>query len=388
MTKYPVKEIVEEDAFFSDLRMEAEQFEEQTLHSNASFSKNHLRFNGSENDQRLPYKRDVDRIVHSKSFARYSEKTQVVYMIENDHITKRGLHVQFVNNYARGIGQILRYNLDLVEAIALGHDVGHPPFGHEGEEYLSRLSEEYGNGKYAHPYQSCRLFSVIEPLNLGLAVYDGFLCHDGGMNGSVIKPNFGKTWEVHREELQLKKADPDKNILPGTLEGCLVKLCDTVSYLGKDFEDAIMLKLIHREELPETCLGNTNREMLSHVSRDIIKSSYGKDYIAVSDETYEALIQIRKFNFERIYRRPEIKVESVRVQRAYHILFETLVSDFSERNKESFLWREFLHNKPMAYIEETSPVQMVVDFISGMTDRYFVRTLEKLTVPSLIRLSS
>src|SRR3984957_3501716 len=156
--------------------------EESVLVPIASLSKNHSRYFGPEDDHRLPYKRDVDRIVHSKAYARYIDKTQVVYLVENDHITHRSLHVQLVSNFARGIAEILHLNLDLVEAIALGHDVGHPPFGHEGEEYLSALSQEFGAGHFAHSWQSCRLFMHVEPLNLGLAVYDGFLCHDGGMS--------------------------------------------------------------------------------------------------------------------------------------------------------------------------------------------------------------
>src|SRR5690242_1978901 len=124
----------------SDYRNRAQSKEETTLHPKAALSKNHSRFFGSEEDHRLPYKRDVDRIVHSKAYARYVDKTQVVYLVANDHITHRSLHVQLVSNFARGIAEILRLNLDLVEAISLGHDVGHPPFGHEGEGYLSELS--------------------------------------------------------------------------------------------------------------------------------------------------------------------------------------------------------------------------------------------------------
>ena len=123
-----------------EYRQHAEEREGKTLCSRAAFSKDHSRCMPLESDHRLPYRRDVDRIVHSKAYARYSDKTQVVYLVENDHITHRALHVQLVSNFARGIGEILQLNLDLVEAIALGHDVGHPPFGHEGEGYLSELS--------------------------------------------------------------------------------------------------------------------------------------------------------------------------------------------------------------------------------------------------------
>src|ERR1700761_5229302 len=145
-------------------RKSAEEQEKAMLHPKAAFSSEHQRFSGAEDDHRLPYKRDVDRIIHSKAYSRYVDKTQVVYLVKNDHITHRSLHVQLVSNFARGIAEILRLNLDLVEAISLGHDVGHAPFGHEGEGYLSALSVEYDNGPFCHPLQSCRLFTEIEPL--------------------------------------------------------------------------------------------------------------------------------------------------------------------------------------------------------------------------------
>lgn len=368
-------------------RAMAQKQEELVLHPKAALSKNHSRLSGPDDDHRMPYKRDVDRIIHSKAYSRYIDKTQVVYLVENDHITHRSLHVQLVSNFARGIAEILRLNLDLVEAIALGHDVGHPPFGHEGEGYLSALSEEYGNGPFAHPWQSCRLFTDIEILNLGLNVYDGFLCHDGGMCGNLLKPHFGKTWDDHFGERKQKIADPDKNIWPGTLEGCLVKLCDTMSYLGRDIEDAISLGILQREQIPKTMLGNSNREILQVLARDVIEQSYEKEYIALSDEAYEALKVLRKFNFENIYIHPKLKVESSKVKRSYRIIFKLLFEDLEINKKNSYIWLNFLHNKSEQYLAETSDVQMVVDYISGMTDSYFVKTLEKLVVPKRIELS-
>ncbi len=367
-------------------RQRAEQQEDVSLHPNAAHSSRHSRYFGAEEDHRLPYKRDVDRIVHSKAYARYIDKTQVAYLIANDHITHRSLHVQLVSSFARGIAEILGLNLDLVEAIALGHDVGHPPFGHEGEGYLSELSQEFGNGVFAHPWQSCRLFTAIEPLNLGLAVYDGFLCHDGGMCGTRLMPHFGKTWAEHFAEKQQKLIDPDKNIWPGTLEGCLVKLCDTMSYLGRDMEDAISLGILKRHDVPKTLLGMTNREILRVLSQDVIKNSYGQDFIALSDDVNAALKVLRKFNFDAIYTHPKLKVESDKIRRSYRILFELLLDDFEKQQQNSYLWRNFLHNKAASYLTDTSPVQMVVDYIAGMTDSYFIRTLEKLIVPQTIEL--
>jgi len=294
--------------------------------------------------------------------------------------------VQLVSNFARGIGEILNFNLDLVEAIALGHDVGHPPFGHEGEGYLSQLSIEYGNGAFTHPLQSCRLFTSIEPLNLGLLVYDGFLCHDGGMCGNKLVPNFGKTWEMHEKEKKAKLKNPENNIWPGSLEGCLVKICDTMSYLARDIEDAISLGILKREEIPHTCLGTTNSEMLNTFAADLIKHSYGREYIAISEEAYEALRILRQFNFSHIYQYPKLKRESVKIRRSYRLLFEFLLEDFNTQKTTSYLWLNFLYNKSESYLSASSPVQMVVDYLSGMTDCYFIQTIDNLFVPKSIQL--
>lgn len=367
-------------------RQIAEQKEAEWLFLKAAFSKDHLRFNGPEDDHRMPYKRDVDRILHSKAYARYIDKTQVVYLIDNDHITHRGLHVQFVSSFARGIAEILRLNLALVEAIGLGHDVGHAPFGHEGEEYLSSLSIEYDNGPFSHPLQSCRLFSEIEPLNLGLSVFDGFLCHDGGMCGNKLIPNYGKTWDDHYADIQKKHTHPEKNIMPGTLEGCLVKLCDTISYLGRDIEDAINLGILQREDVPKTSLGSTNREILGKLAADIIQHSYEKDYISLSEESYEALKVLRKFNFKNIYCHPKLKVESSKIKACYEYLFKWLLRDYEKHQTKSYLWNQFLYNKNEKYLANTSKIQFVIDYIAGMTDSFFVRTIEKIMIPKKIEL--
>ncbi|KIC75870.1 Deoxyguanosinetriphosphate triphosphohydrolase-like protein [Neochlamydia sp. TUME1] len=360
--------------------------EKAYLHPLAARTSTHSRQAGNEEDYRLPYKRDVDKIIHSRAYARYNDKTQVVYLVDNDHITHRGLHVQFVSSFARGIAEILRLNLDLVEAISLGHDVGHPPFGHEGEEYLSELSIMFENGAFAHPLQSCRLFTDIEPLNLGLAVYDGFLCHDGAMSSSLIHPSFDKTWEDHFNDKKQKAREPDYNIIPGTLEGCLVKLCDTMSYIGKDIEDAIRLGIISKEQVPKTFLGTTNQEILATLAKEIIKVSYEQAYIGISMEAFEALKFLRDFNFAHIYVHPQLKVESSKIKRAYRLLFELLLEDLNHLNEESYVWKNYTFNKNEHYKNSTSLVQMVVDYISGMTDSFFIRTLEKLTLPRRIDL--
>ncbi|MEX1012860.1 MAG: HD domain-containing protein [Waddliaceae bacterium] len=387
MQIYPVKEESKMDDSLLNLRKLRQEDEKKILHPKAALSNDHNRYFGAENDHRLPYKRDVDRIVHSRAYARYIDKTQVVYLVQNDHLTHRSLHVQLVSNFARGIAEILRLNLDLVEAIALGHDVGHSPFGHEGEEYLSELSQEFNAGYFAHSLQSCRLLFDIESLNLGLMVYDGFLCHDGGLKSRKIVPQFGKTWDMHFEECANKKQNLEFELNPATLEGCLVRICDTISYVGKDIEDAITLGIITRDQIPETCLGTTNRSILNVLAKDLIKESEGRDYISLSEEKFLALKELRKFNFNSIYTHSTLKEQSEKVKRGFRILFETLLNEFRSQGERSFLYREYLKNKRPAYFENTSDAQMVIDYLSGMTDSYFIRTLERLIVPSQLSLS-
>jgi dGTPase len=264
--------------------------------------------------------------------------------------------------------------------------VGHPPFGHEGEGYLSALSIEHDNGPFAHPLQSCRLFSEIEPLNLGLAVYDGFLCHDGGMCGPLLRPRPTKTWDDHFHDRKQKRLHPDDNIMPGTLEGCLVKLCDTMSYIGRDIEDAISLGILKREDVPNTCLGTTNREILGILAADIIRHSYDQPFIGISEECYEALRQLRRFNFKQIYVHPKLKVESSKIRTSYRILFDWLLEDLHQKKEQSYLWSNYIHKRSEKYKQETSFVQMVIDYIAGMTDHFFIRTLEKVIIPKKIEL--
>jgi len=331
-----------------------------------------------------PYKQDVEKIIHAKAYRRYSDKTQVVYLVENDHLTSRGLHVQLVSSYARGLGKQLGLDEDLIEAIALGHDVGHPPFGHEGEGYLSALSKSLGLQAFSHSLQSVRLFRDIEPLNLTLQTLDGFLCHDGGDKGSIIEVQSGKTLEMHEEECLRRKIQPEENILPMTLEGALVKLCDTLCYIGQDIEDAVSLGIIDEKEVPVTALGGSNSEILLHVGLDLLENSRGQKAIALSDKVFKALMLLREFNFDRIYTHQALKVESQKISSGYKLLLDYLLEDFEKRGEESDLYVHFLHSKEEKYIQENSREQYTIDFIAGMTDNYFVTMLERIFVPQKI----
>ena len=200
-----------------------------------------------ESGHRQSFQVDADRILHSLAYTRYIDKTQVFSLVENDHITHRVLHVQLVSKISRTIGRLLALNEDLIEAIALGHDLGHAPFGHDGETHLSELSQAHGLSPFVHPVQSVRALDLLEGkgkgLNLSLQVLDGILCHDGEADRTDLIPERDKDWGRFRAELGAKERDPGLELRPMTLEGCVVRLADTIAYIGRDLEDAIRLGL-------------------------------------------------------------------------------------------------------------------------------------------------
>ncbi|MCK5203733.1 MAG: HD domain-containing protein, partial [Desulfobacterales bacterium] len=184
-----------------------------------------------DTDYRQSFSIDVDRILHAHAYARYIDKTQVFYLIKNDHITHRVLHVQLVSKIARTIGRFLHINEDLIEAIALGHDIGHAPFGHDGERYLAELCQAHGIGSFQHNVQSVQFLDKVERKGIGwnlcLQTLDGILCHDGEVHNKMLQPQADKTFETLDEELKVKKRDPQTTLVPMTLEGCVVRMADT-----------------------------------------------------------------------------------------------------------------------------------------------------------------
>ncbi|MGD8434727.1 MAG: HD domain-containing protein, partial [Syntrophobacterales bacterium] len=242
--------------------------EESMLSPYAAFSTTAVRRRPEERVERghrQHFSLDADRILHSLAYTRYIDKTQVFYLIDNDHITHRVLHVQFLSKIARDVARFLRLNEDLIEAIALGHDIGHCPFGHDGERYLSAICQRHGIGGFQHNVQSVRFLDRIERKgrgwNLSIQVLDGILCHDGEIHEQSLRPQPGKTFEDLDREMELKGNEPEITLTPMTLEGCVVRLADTISYIGRDIEDAIRLNLVKRDEIPANCanlLGTTN----------------------------------------------------------------------------------------------------------------------------------
>ena len=327
---------------------------------------------------------DVERILYSNAYVRYGDKTQVVYLLPHDHITYRGLHVQLVSALARSIGKQIGLSLDLIEAISLGHDLGHPPFGHDGEGYLHEISTEFGIGGFSHARQSCRVAEEIEPLHLTLATLDGFLCHDGGMKTrmALIQPQ--KTWEQHDEELETRRREPEIDLLPATFEAAVVKIADTASYLERDLTDAITLGLITPEEIPGCLFQKGEQSLTKAVAANVVETYRATHTVGLSLPLFQVLTQIRRFSCEHIYVNPQLKQETKKISSAYRLLCEHLVKDATALEKGSLLWRHFLHNKQTSYIEKYTTPQHVVDYVAGMTDGYFLRLFQEIFVPRTI----
>ena len=329
---------------------------------------------------RQAFSLDVDRILHSLSYTRYIDKTQVFYLIKNDHITHRVLHVQLVSKIARTIGRFLGLNEDLIEAIALGHDIGHPPFGHDGERFLSELCRANNIGYFVHSVQSVQFLDRVERKgkgwNLCLQTLDGILCHDGEIHDQALEPERNKSFEQHQNEMSCKKADPEIKLIPMTSEGCVGRIADTISYIGRDIEDAIRLDMIKRSDLPGQSvklLGNTNGTIVYNLVTDIINNSFQKTCIAFSFEVSEALKILKEFNLEHIYCNPKIKRHSHVIKRLFTILFERYLKDIEKENRCSVIFARFLKDMSEEYINDHSKEEIVRDFIAGMTDSYFLR---------------
>ena len=332
--------------------------------------------------------RDADRILHSMAYTRYMDKTQVFAMESNDLITHRGLHVQFVAKIARTIGRMLALNEDLIEAMGLGHDLGHVPFGHFGERVLNGICEENNLGLFLHNAQSVRVLQTLENngegLNMTVQVLDGILCHNGEMLEKRYYPDYEKTVDQFMDEFQkcwtIKGFD--KTIRAMTLEGCVVRISDIIAYIGRDIEDAIVLGYLKREDIPEEItqvLGNTNSKIIDKLVLDLVENSYGKPYLEFSDEVFVALKKLMDFNYENIYHNPRKAGTEERSKKLFKMLYEKYVGDLE--NKRGYIYNEYYLKMCDSYTKENSYGKIVVDFIAGMTDNFFVDQFEHYFLP-------
>lgn len=359
---------------------------ENTYSSFATKSSEVVRFHSIDDDIRAPFFRDVDRIIHALSYTRYADKTQVYSFKQNDHISERMLHVQLVSKVARTIGRALNLNCDLIEAIALGHDVGHTPLGHTGEALLNEISLRELGEYFAHNIQGVRHYMEVENhgngLNLSMQVLDGIMCHNGEMLSNVYMP-VDKTKEQFLEEYYISYRDLSSSLChhPMTLEGCVVRISDIIGYIGRDIEDAIELGLFDRSALPSEItkvLGNTNRDIMNTVILDIIQNSLDKPYIALSEPVYKALFALKKFNGENIYSKSMSKEDIDYYCKGMNSLYYTYYNDIVCQNRESIIYKVFLDSQSSKYLESTNQKRMVIDFIAGMTDDLFVREVRRV----------
>jgi len=341
---------------------------------------------------RPPFALDRDRIIYSGAFRRYTGKTQVVYFASmlDEQLSSRSIHTLSVAQVARTIGRLLRLNIDLIEAIALGHDLGHPPFGHDGEKYLSMVSEKYGIGQFHHNLQSLRIVDEIakkgEGLNLTFQVREGLLSHDGEVHDQKIAPRPDKSEAELLEFVREKEAGTDISMMPMTLEGCVVRITDTIAYIGQDIEDAIRIGLIRRDQLPESCtkiLGNNNGQIIETLVKDVVENSYGHNYVCFSRGISDALLRLKEFNYQYIYKSEKLKTNHERIARGFDILFDTFMSDLEHSRSASTIFTDFLNGKSNRYLDTATNPLKVRDYLSGMTDRYFTEILRRQMVPDI-----
>lgn len=380
-----------QDHLLADLRRRLQEEEAQRLSPLACPSRAALRRRPdplAEQGHRLPFAVDADRVLHSLAYTRYIDKTQVFSLVDNDQISHRVLHVQLVSKIARGLGRLLRLNEDLIEAIALAHDLGHPPFGHDGESYLSKKCVEHGIGPFMHNLQSVHFLERLERggqgLNLNLQVLDGVLTHDGEMHTVRLSPQRDKDFAALDAQMAAKRADPALELAPMTLEGCLVRVADTIAYVGRDLEDAILLGLVSRDMVPDQVrrvLGESNGTIVYRLVEDLTANSLEQDHISFSPPVAEALGELKRFNLTHIYTNSAIKTEHPKIAAAFDLLFDNYLEDLRRERLDSPVYRDFLDRLDQNYKNETSLPEVVRDFLAGMTDDFFLKRHADLVVP-------
>ena len=351
-----------------------------------------------ENVWRSAYIRDVDKIMHSPFYNRYTDKTQVFSFYKNDDITRRALHVQLVSRIARTIGDALNLNLNLIEAIALGHDIGHTPFGHPGERFLSEVYHAETGRYFNHNVHSIRVLDGIFPLNMTLDTLDGIITHNGEFEMDEYRPSPMPDFDTFDKMVESCYVD-EKNILeiiPSTLEGCVVRVCDIIAYLGKDRQDAIKANLIEsHSELEDGTIGTVNQEIINNLMVNIIENSYGKPYIKMDNEHYLGMKHAKRVNYEQIYLRDNLtKMLNETVKPMMQRLYYKLLADLKAGDRSSPIFThhiDFINNNYYApklhpYIE-TEPNQIVVDYIASMTDDYCAEIYKYLFPESNIQIN-
>jgi dGTPase len=380
------------EKFFKSYQREVIEKMESHLSPSATRSHQAVRLLNEPADPRSPFSLDRDRILYSGAFRRYSGKTQVIYFASqlDEMLTSRSIHTLSVAQISRTIGRFLGLNQELIEAIALAHDLGHSPFGHDGEKFLSEICEEQDIGQYHHHIQSLHIVDHIakhgKGLNLTFQVRDGILSHDGEVHNQKLFPKPSKTEKDLQSYIQKRKKGQELEMMPATLEGCVVRISDTIAYIGQDIEDAIRIGLIKRTDIPADLrknLGSTNGEIIDTLVKDVVYHSLKKNYLCFSKEISDYLHRLKKFNYRRIYFSKQLKRDHEKIKLGFRLLFERFLKDLQQKNRSSSIYRNFLQTKHASYLHSFTDAEKVRDFIGGMTDRYFVEALNELIIPEI-----
>ena len=339
---------------------------------------------------RPAFARDIEKIMNVPAYNRYAGKTQVFSLVENDDICRRGLHVQLVSRVARNLGRLLGLNVELIEAIALGHDVGHTPFGHAGERFLSACYHERTGRYFNHNVQSVRVLDRLYRRNVSLQTLDGVLCHNGEFAQQELRTGDVSTFEELDAMVEACTADQGNigSLRPSTLEGCVVRVADMIAYVGKDRQDAIDMGALSGYEGFETrVMGATNAKILNNLTVDIVNESYGRGRIAMSEEMFRDLKRAKKQNYEMIYNREGLATKSgPTVAEMFEEMYARLLDDVHAGREDSAIFRhhiDYLARKSASlsreeYVDSTEPNQIVVDYIASMTDNYFMALFRTL----------
>ncbi len=333
---------------------------------------------------RPPFVRDVEKIMHMPFYNRYADKTQVFSLYRNDDITRRALHVQLVSRIARNIGAVLGLNLDLIEAIALGHDIGHTPFGHAGERFLSVLSEAETGRSFHHNVHGVRVLDRMFARNVSLQTLDGILCHNGELPLREYRPRPMPDFAGFDDltERCCLEEDTVITLVPATMEGCLVRICDIIAYLGKDRQDARRAHLLlNSEAFTAGAIGVENAEIIHNLTVSLIENSYGKEYLMIDPMYHDELVTAKAENSSIIYQDEKInQIYEKNIQPMFHDVYYHLLRDVRAQDKDSVIFRHHIayieehrrfYRAPFPYVEEEAN-QIVVDFIASMTDDYFI----------------
>ncbi len=333
--------------------------------------------------------RDTEKIMHSPYYNRYADKTQVFSFYKNDDISHRALHVQLVSRIARNIGRLLALDLDLIEAISLGHDIGHTPFGHAGEKFLNDIYHANTGRYFNHNVHSVRVLDKIFSLNISLQTLDGILCHNGEFECKEYYPSALTDFDDFDKKVEECYTDKSaiKRLIPSTLEGCVVRISDMIAYIGKDRQDAIKTKLIESEDIfEENEIGRHNATIIHNLIVNIVENSYGKPYIRLDDAHYKALKESKKDNYEIIYRNHKISdIYNKQIQPMFEEIYGKLLDDLKNSKKSSPVFKHHIDFVNHAnrfngydYTKNSDCDDIVTDYIASMTDDYFIDLYEYL----------